>query len=39
MEQQFKVFVIEGGLRAWREAGHPLEAVPQNDVVKLPTFA
>jgi 3-mercaptopyruvate sulfurtransferase SseA len=38
MEQQFKAFVIDGGLRAWREAGHPLEAVPHDDLVKLPTF-
>jgi rhodanese-related sulfurtransferase len=37
-EQGFKVFVIAGGLRAWRKAGHPLEAVPHDDVVKLPMF-
>jgi rhodanese-related sulfurtransferase len=34
----FKVFVIAGGLRAWRKAGHPLERVPNNDIVKLPMF-
>ncbi len=39
MQQQFKAFVIDGGLRAWREAGHPLESVPHDDLVKLPSFA
>ena len=39
MQQQFKAFVIDGGLRAWREAGHPLESVPNDDLVKLPSFA
>ena len=34
----FKAFVIVGGLRAWRKAGHALEPVPLNDLVKLPTF-
>jgi rhodanese-related sulfurtransferase len=34
----FKVFVIAGGLRAWRKAGHPVERVPHDDVVKLPMF-
>ena len=38
-EQGFKAFVIAGGLRAWRKAGQPLEPVPHDDVVKLPTFA
>jgi rhodanese-related sulfurtransferase len=37
-EQGFKAFVIAGGFRAWREAGHPLEFVPHDDLVKLPTF-
>jgi len=37
-ELGFKVFVITGGLTAWRKAGHPLERVPINDLVKLPTF-
>jgi rhodanese-related sulfurtransferase len=35
----FKVFVITGGLRAWRKAGHPMERVPQEDLIKLPTFS
>jgi rhodanese-related sulfurtransferase len=37
-KEGFKVFVITGGLRAWRKAGQPLEPVPQNDVIKLPMF-
>jgi rhodanese-related sulfurtransferase len=35
----FKVYVITGGLRAWRKAGHPVERVPNDDLVKLPTFS
>jgi rhodanese-related sulfurtransferase len=38
-EQGFRAFVIAGGLTAWRKAGHPLEAVPESDLVKLPTFS
>jgi rhodanese-related sulfurtransferase len=38
-ELGFKVFVISGGLRAWRKAGHPVEQVPHDDLVKLPTFS
>jgi len=38
-ELGFKVFVIAGGLRAWRKAGQPLERVPHDDVFKLPTFS
>lgn len=38
-EQGFKAYVIVGGLRAWRAAGQPVEAVPQNDLVKLPSFS
>jgi rhodanese-related sulfurtransferase len=34
----FKVYVIAGGLRAWRKAGNPVERVPSADLVKLPTF-
>jgi rhodanese-related sulfurtransferase len=37
-ELGFKVFVIAGGLTAWRKAGHTLERVPHDDLVKLPTF-
>jgi rhodanese-related sulfurtransferase len=34
----FKVYVIAGGLRAWRKAGNPVERVPHDDLLKLPTF-
>jgi rhodanese-related sulfurtransferase len=34
----FKVFVISGGLRAWRKAGQPVERVPNDDLIKLPMF-
>ncbi|HXW94040.1 MAG TPA: hypothetical protein VEK33_26045 [Terriglobales bacterium] len=34
----FNALVIEGGLAAWRKAGQPMESVPEDDVVKLPTF-
>ncbi|MFZ1919448.1 MAG: hypothetical protein WAU58_17885 [Terriglobales bacterium] len=37
-QEGFKVFVISGGLRAWRKAGQPVEAVPHEDVIKLPMF-
>jgi len=35
----FNAFVIRGGLAAWRKAGQPMESVPRNDLVKLPTFS
>jgi rhodanese-related sulfurtransferase len=38
MERGFNTFVIVGGLTAWRKAGEPLESVPKDDLVKLPTF-
>jgi membrane protein DedA with SNARE-associated domain/rhodanese-related sulfurtransferase len=38
-ERGFSTFVIVGGLAAWRKAGEPLESVPQDDLVKLPTFS
>ena len=38
-ELGFKVFVIAGGLTAWRKAGQALERVPHDDLVKLPTFS
>jgi membrane protein DedA with SNARE-associated domain/rhodanese-related sulfurtransferase len=38
-ERGFNTFVIVGGLAAWRKAGEPLESVPKNDLVKLPTFS
>jgi hypothetical protein len=31
--------VIVGGLGAWLKAGEPLESVPKDDLVKLPTFS
>ena len=37
-KEGFKVFVIAGGLRAWRKAGQPVESVPNDDIVKLPMF-
>jgi rhodanese-related sulfurtransferase len=38
-ERGFNTFVIVGGLTAWRKAGKPMEHVPQDDLVKLPTFS
>jgi membrane protein DedA with SNARE-associated domain/rhodanese-related sulfurtransferase len=34
----FRTAIIKGGLRAWKKAGFPLETVPPDDVVLLPTF-
>jgi len=38
-ERGFQAFVIVGGLAAWRKAGFPVESVPQDDLIKLPTFS
>ena len=38
-EEGFNAFVIVGGLAAWRKAGHQMEPVPRDDLVKLPTFS
>ncbi|HVM93679.1 MAG TPA: hypothetical protein VMT67_12745 [Terriglobales bacterium] len=38
IKEGFKVFVISGGLRAWRKAGQPVEMVPHDDLIKLPMF-
>jgi hypothetical protein len=38
-EKGFNTFVIVGGLTAWRQAGQPLESIPKDDLVKLPTFS
>ena len=38
-ERGFNAFAIVGGLAAWRRAGQPLESVPDDDLVKLPTFS
>jgi len=32
------VAVIKGGLRAWRKAGLPVEAVPEDELAMLPAF-
>jgi rhodanese-related sulfurtransferase len=37
--QGYTVSVIAGGLRAWKKAGLPLEPVPRDDIVQLPTFS
>ncbi len=34
----FRSSVMKGGLRAWKRGGFPLETVPSDDVVLLPTF-
>ena len=34
----FRASVIQGGLRAWKRGGYPLETVPAEDVVLMPTF-
>jgi rhodanese-related sulfurtransferase len=38
-EKGFNAFVIAGGLSAWRKAGQPVEKVPEDDLVHLPTFS
>jgi rhodanese-related sulfurtransferase len=38
-EKGFNAFVIVGGLTAWRKSGEPVESVPQDDLVHLPTFS
>ena len=38
-EQGFDAYVIVGGLSAWKKAGLPLESVPHDDLVLLPTFS
>jgi membrane protein DedA with SNARE-associated domain/rhodanese-related sulfurtransferase len=38
-QQGYKVSVIAGGLRAWKKAGLPLERVPHDEIVQLPTFS
>ena len=34
-----KASVITGGLAAWRKLGYPVERVPDEDILQLPTFA
>ncbi|HVY92070.1 MAG TPA: rhodanese-like domain-containing protein [Bryobacteraceae bacterium] len=38
-ERGLKVWVLEGGFRAWKKAGLPVEAVPEDEVLPLPKFA
>lgn len=38
-EQGLRVSVIAGGFRAWKKAGLPLEPVPVDDMVSMPTFS
>jgi membrane protein DedA with SNARE-associated domain/rhodanese-related sulfurtransferase len=38
IDQGVKVAVIQGGLRAWKKAGLPLESVPAEEVEALPAF-
>lgn len=37
-DRGLKVSVLEGGFRAWKKAGLPVEAVPEDEVVPLPKF-
>jgi membrane protein DedA with SNARE-associated domain len=37
-DRGLKVSVLEGGFRAWKKAGLPIEAVPENEVILLPKF-
>lgn len=39
LDQGREAIVVEGGLRAWRKHGLPVEPVPPDDIVHLPTFA
>ena len=38
LDQGVEVAVIQGGLRAWKKAGLPLESVPPEEVAALPAF-
>ena len=38
-EKGFNAYILVGGLAAWRKAGQPVEIVPREDLVKLPTFS
>ncbi len=38
-QKGYETFVIRGGMRAWEKAGQPVEPVPPEDIVHLPTFA
>ncbi len=38
MDKGVPVAVIEGGLRAWKKAGLPVESVPRDEMAALPVF-
>jgi membrane protein DedA with SNARE-associated domain/rhodanese-related sulfurtransferase len=38
-EQGLQCSVLEGGLTAWRKAGLPMEEVPFEEILELPSFA
>ena len=38
MDQGVQVAVIQGGLRAWKKAGLPVESVPPEEMAELPVF-
>ena len=38
LDKGVQVAVIEGGLRAWKKAGLPLESVPPEEMAALPAF-
>jgi len=38
MAQGVQVAVIKGGLRDWRKSGLPIEAVPEEEMARLPSF-
>lgn len=38
LEKGVHTTVIKGGLRAWKKAGLPLEAVPSDEIAALPAF-
>jgi membrane protein DedA with SNARE-associated domain/rhodanese-related sulfurtransferase len=38
IEKGYEAYVIVGGLKAWQKAGLPLEPVPQDDMVLMPSF-
>lgn len=38
LDKGFQVAVIQGGLRAWKKAGLPLESVPPEEMAALPAF-
>ena len=38
LERGLQTVVIKGGLRAWKKAGLPMEAVPPDEMAALPLF-